>query len=74
MNDTLLCLKLNASKLFHLGIGKVFDKSTVSHANKNRDWRVFQDFGMKLIEQAKELYVGTYQLDLDLKGDIFALD
>lgn len=74
MSDTLLCLKLNAPKLFHLGIGKVFDKSTVSRANENRDWRIFQDFGMKLIEQAKELYADTNQLDLDLKGDIFALD
>jgi len=74
MSDTMLCLKLNASKLFHLGIGKVFDKSTVSRANENRDWKIFQDFGMKLIEQAKQLYLGTNQLYIDLKGDIFALD
>jgi transposase len=74
MSDTMLCLKLNAFKLFHLGIGKVFDKSTVSRANENRDWRIFQDYGMKLIEQAKQLYIGTNQLDIDLQGDIFALD
>jgi len=29
---------------------------------------------MKLIEQAKQLYLGTNQLYIDLKGDIFALD
>lgn len=29
---------------------------------------------MKLIEQAKQLYIGTNQLDIDLEGDIFALD
>ena len=74
MSDTLLCLKLNSAKLFHLGIGKVFDKSTVSRANENRDWRIFQDFGLKLIEQAKELYKDANQLDFDLKGDVFALD
>lgn len=74
MSDTMLCLKLNTSKLFHLGIGKVFDKSTVSRANENRDWRIFQDYGMKLIEQAKQLYIGTNQLDIDLQEDIFALD
>ena len=74
MSDTLLCLKLNPSKLFHLGIGKAFDKSTVSRANEKRDWRIFQDYGMKLIEQAKELYRGSSQLDFDLKGDVFALD
>lgn len=74
MSDTMLCLKLNSSKLFHLGIGKAFDKSTVSRANETRDWKIFQDFGMKLIEQAKELYKGTNQLDLNLKGDIYAFD
>jgi hypothetical protein len=74
MSDTMLCLKLNSSKLFHLGIGKVFDKSTVSRANENRDWRIFQDFGIKLIEQAKELYKDSNELDFDLKGDVFALD
>ena len=74
MSDAMLCLKLNSTKLFHLGIGKAFDKSTVSRANENRDWRIFQDFGMKLIDQAKELYKGSTQLDFDLKGDIFAFD
>lgn len=74
MSDTMLCLKLNSSKLFHLGIGKVFDKSTVSRANENRDWRIFQDFGIKLIEQAKELYKDSNELEFDLKGDVFALD
>ena len=74
MSDTMLCLKLNSIKLFHLGIGKVFDKSTVSRANENRDWRIFQDFGIKLIDQAKELYKDSNGLDFDLKGDVFALD
>lgn len=74
MSDTMLCLKLNSTKLFHLGIGKAFDKSTVSRANERRDWRIFQDFGMKLISQAKELYKGSNQLDIKLKGDIYAFD
>lgn len=74
MSDAMLCLKLNSTKLFHLGIGKAFDKSTVSRANENRDWRIFQDFGLKLISEAKDLYQGSTQLDFDLEGNIFALD
>ena len=74
MSDTLLCLKLCENKLFHLGIGKAFDKSTVSRANENRDWRIFQDFGLKLISQANDLYKDYNQLDFNLKGEIFALD
>lgn len=74
MSDTMLMLNLNEKKLYHLGIGKAFDKSTVSRTNETRDWRIFQDFGTKLIQEAKELYQGCNQLDIDLKGDVFALD
>lgn len=74
MSDTMLCLKLNEAKLYHLGIGKVFNKSTVSRANEKRDWRIFQDFGLKLIERARVLYENDNQLDVKLKGKVFALD
>jgi Transposase DDE domain/Domain of unknown function (DUF4372) len=74
MSDTMLCLKLNADKLYHLGIGKVVNKSTLSRANEKRDWHIFQDFGIKLIEQARLLYEGDNQLDIKLKGKVFALD
>ena len=74
MSDTLLCLKLNADKLHHLGIGRVVNKSTLSRANEKRDWHIFQDFGLKLIEQARILYEGDDQLDVKLKGNVFALD
>jgi hypothetical protein len=74
MSDTMLCLKLNADKLYHLGIGKVVNKSTLSRANEKRDWHIFQDFGLKLIDQARILYEGDNQLDIKLKGKVFALD
>jgi hypothetical protein len=74
MSDTMLCLKLNADKLYHLGIGKIVNKSTLSRANEKRDWRIFQDFGLKLIEQARILYENDNQLDVQLKGKVFALD
>jgi len=74
LTDTVICLKLHADKLYHLGIGKIVDKSTLSRANENRDWRIFQDFALKLIEQAKALYKDDNQLDVRLKGRVFALD
>jgi len=74
MSDTMLCLKLNEDKLYHLGIGKVVNKSTLSRANEKRDWRIFQDFGLKLIEQARILYEDDNLLDVKLKGKVFALD
>jgi hypothetical protein len=74
LSDTALCLKLQKDKLYHLGIGKAFSKSTISRANETRDWRIFRDFGLKLIEQAKLLYSNENQLDIKLKGAIYALD
>jgi hypothetical protein len=74
MSDTMLCLELNSDKLYHLGIGKAVNKSTLSRANENRDWRIFQDFGLKLIDQARSLYDGDSQLEVRLKGNVYALD
>lgn len=74
MSDTLLCLKLNTDKLYHPCIGKAVNKSTLSRSNENRDWHIFQDFGLKLIDEATKLYDGDNQLDLKLKGRVFALD
>ena len=74
LSDTALCLQLHSEKLYHLGIGKAFSKSTISRANESRDWRIYQDFALKLIEQAKLLYADDNQLDVRLKGRIYALD
>lgn len=74
LSDTITCLRLHPDKLYHLGLGKIVDKSTLSRANETRDWRIFQDFALKLIDQAKELYKDDNQLDVNLKGRIFAID
>jgi hypothetical protein len=74
LSDTALCLKLHSGKLYHLGIGSPFNKSTISRANESRDWRIFRDFALKLISQAKILCSNDNQLDVKLKGRIYALD
>ena len=74
LSDTVLCLKLHSEKLYHLGIGQPFDKSTISRANESRDWRIYRDFAFKLIDQAKLLCSDENKLDVKLKGGIYALD
>lgn len=74
LSDTTLCLLANADKLYHAGIGKIFSKSTLSKANENRDWRIYEDLGMLLIAEAKRLYIGDNQLDLNLSNNVFAID
>lgn len=74
LSDTILCIGANSNKLYHLGIGSAISKSTLSKANENRDWRIYQDFGLLLIAQAKVLYVDTSQLEIDIRNNVFNID
>jgi len=74
LSDTALCLSLQRDKLYHLGIGRAFNKSTLSRANESRDWRIFRDFALKMIDQARVLCQDDNLLDLKLKGKVYALD
>ena len=74
LSDTVLCLKANSNKLYHIGIGEAIAKSTLSTANENRDWRIFSDFAWVLIKEAKQLYVGEKDLELSIDNPVFAID
>lgn len=74
LSDTVLCLKANSNKLYHIGIGEAIAKSTLSTANENRDWRIFSDFAWILINEAKQLYVGEKDLELSIDNPVFAID
>jgi hypothetical protein len=74
LSDTILCLKVNANKLYHIGIGEAIVKSTLSTANENRDWRIFSDFAWILIKEAKSLYLNDNNLDLEIDNPVFAID
>jgi len=74
LSDTILCLRVNANKLYHIGIGEAIVKSTLSTANENRDWRIFSDFAWILIKEAKALYLSDNNLDLEIDNPVFAID
>lgn len=74
LSDTLLCLKANSSKLYHLGIGNIIAKSTLSKANENRSCQIYEDLAMLLIKEAKGLYLFDNDLEVVLKNNVFAID
>ena len=74
LSDTMLCLKANAGKLYHLGIGDLVAKSTLSKANENRSYLIYEELAMLLITQAKQLYFNDDELEVSLKGNVFAID
>jgi hypothetical protein len=74
ISDTMLCLKANADKLYHLGIGKPVPVSTLTRANESRSYKIYEDLAMLLIKEAKQLYINDNKLDLNLKENVFATD
>ncbi len=74
LSDTIICLRANGGKLYHLGIGQAIAKSTLSNANESRDCKIFSDMAMILIEEAKSLYLKESDLEIELKNNVFAID
>ena len=74
ISDTILCLKANANKMYHIGIGNVVSVSTITRANESRSALIYEELAMLLIKEAKQLYKDDNDLEIVLKGNIFAID
>lgn len=74
LSDTMLCLSANTNKLYHLGIGKPVSLSTISRANENRPFQIYEDLAMHLISEAKRLYANDSKIDLQINTNVFAID
>jgi len=65
LSDTALCLNSKRINFIILVSADRLIKSTLARANENRDWRIFRDFALKLIEQARELCKDDNLLDIN---------
>ena len=74
MSDTILCLKANANKMYHLGIGEVVSLSTITRANENRSCKIYEELAMVLIREANQLCIKDNHLEIEFEGNVFALD
>lgn len=74
ITDTIICLKANANKTYHLGIGEVVAVSSITRANEGRSFQIYEDLAMLLIKEAKQLYIKDDDLEVTLKGNVFAID
>ncbi len=73
LRDIEACLRVAKNKLYHIGIRSKVSRNTLSNANMVRDWRIFADFGQKLISEARILYANE-DFGVDLDETIYALD
>ena len=74
ISDTIICLKANAGKMYHVGIGNVVSLSTITRANETRSSAIYEEVAMLLLKEAKQLYIGDDDLEVTIKGNVFAID
>ena len=73
LRDVVTCLQSHSSKLYRTGIRAPVARSTLADANESRDFRIFRDFALHLIEQARALHAHD-RVDVDFDGSIYAVD
>ena len=73
LRDIEACLRVQSSKLYHLGFRSAIARNTLANANAVRDWRIYADFAQHLIGIARRLYADD-PLSLDLDDTVYALD
>ena len=73
LRDIETCMRAMGSKLYHAGIKAKVSRNTLAKANELRNWKIYRDIAMVLIDQARKLYV-RQPLARNLKRAVYALD
>jgi hypothetical protein len=73
LRDIETCLRAHSDKLYHMGIRGGIARSTLADANENRDWRIYQDFALCLIQTARKFYAQD-DFGVELSNTVYALD
>ena len=74
LRDICLCLEAHSRMLYHLGFRKSVSHTSLSRANENRDYRIFEGLGCLLMEQVRTLYSNAKLSDITMDNVIYALD
>ena len=73
LRDLTTIIEAHKSKAYHLGFGRCVNLSTISRANANRDYRIFEEFAMYIIAYARRLRANA-ELEVKTEGNIYAFD
>lgn len=74
LRDICMCLEAHHRILYHLGIRKYVTHSSLSRANENRDYRIYEEFGMYLIGIVRPMYSNTKVAEITIDNALCALD
>jgi hypothetical protein len=74
LREIVLCLQSHEKKMYHLGITEGVKRSTFAEANETRDYKIYQDFALTLIQRARKLYENDNDTKLNIDAPIYAID
>ena len=74
LRDICMCLTAHHNILYHLGIRKTVTHSSLSRANENRNYHIYEELGKYLIEQVRSLYSETKLSEVSVDNVLYALD
>ena len=73
MRDLMLSLEAHNKKYYHLGLGKSVTRTNLGKANRNRDYRIYEEFACVLIAEAgSSVYRVASEVKVD--GNVYAFD
>lgn len=74
LRDICLCLEAHRDYLYHLGFRNTVVSTSLSRANENRDYRIYEELGQYLIQRVRPFYAKTPIQDVIADNIIYALD
>ena len=73
LRDLVTIIEAHKSKAYHLGFGCCINLSTLSKANVSRNYRIFEEFAMHMINYARRLRANA-EFEVKTEGNIYAFD
>lgn len=74
LRDICLCLGAHKDILYHFGFGNTVNQSSLSRANDNRDYRIYEEFGIYMINLVRPLYARISIPDVTIDNVLYSLD
>ena len=74
LRDICLCLEAHKPILYHLGFRNTVTQPSLSRANENRDYRIYEGLGTYLISIVRPLYSKTAIPEITVDNVLYALD
>lgn len=73
LRDIETCMRAVGPKLYHAGMKARVSRTTLAKANELRDWKIYRDIALILIDHARALYA-NHSLAMNLKRAVYVLD